>query len=153
MDAIKFLKRLKSNLEHARRFSPDTLGNYRNACVQAEGDIEEFLIAAASGGQPADERKDAGYLTDDDMASLHRFIECAEDFDADGHDVSKADMKRLSEIGVVRSVGFGRHGLTSFGDYVHKRHFDQKLSLPLTTVADYNRAAMDALVEKGERHE
>lgn len=48
--AIALLKRLKRDLEHARRFSPDTLNTYRHACVSAEGDIEEFLNALAAAG-------------------------------------------------------------------------------------------------------
>ncbi|PLC44518.1 hypothetical protein C0Q88_07515 [Ralstonia pickettii] len=43
-DAIAFMRRLKQNLMHARRFGSDTLQAYRNACVRAEGDVEEWLI-------------------------------------------------------------------------------------------------------------
>ena len=42
-EAIALLERLKRDLMHARRFSPDTLDTYRRACSSAEGDIEEFL--------------------------------------------------------------------------------------------------------------
>ena len=43
-EAVQVLLRMKRNLEHQRRFGTDTLGGWRNACVQAEGDIEEWLI-------------------------------------------------------------------------------------------------------------
>jgi len=42
--ALRLLSNLKRDLEHARRFSPDTLATYRRACCSAEGDIEEFLL-------------------------------------------------------------------------------------------------------------
>jgi hypothetical protein len=41
--AIELMKRLKRDLMHARRFSADTLANYRRACSSAEGDVEEWL--------------------------------------------------------------------------------------------------------------
>lgn len=46
--AIALLKRLKRDLEHARRFSSETLHTYRQACISTEGDIEEFLNALAA---------------------------------------------------------------------------------------------------------
>lgn len=57
-----------------------------------------------------------GLLSDMDMESLRRFAECCEDPDADGHDVPKYKMKRLELAGAVRSLGFGRHEVTLFGD-------------------------------------
>lgn len=57
-----------------------------------------------------------GLLTAADMKALRRFIECAEDCDAGGHDVPKEAMKRLERLGAVRSLGFGRHETTAFGD-------------------------------------
>jgi hypothetical protein len=43
--AIEFLERLKASLEHTRRFTPpDKVTPMSRAMVQAEGDIEEFLI-------------------------------------------------------------------------------------------------------------
>lgn len=55
-------------------------------------------------------------LSADDMKALSRFAECAEDMDAGGHDVPKEAMKRLERAGAVRSLGFGRHETTAFGD-------------------------------------
>lgn len=58
----------------------------------------------------------AWLLSADDMKALIRFAECAEDWDTDEHDVSKEAMKRLERLGAVRSLGFGRHETTAFGD-------------------------------------
>lgn len=55
----------------------------------------------------------------DEWAALCRFRECCDDFDSGGHDVDKAMMRRLEQIGVVRSIGFGRHEMTDFGNWLH----------------------------------
>ena len=71
------------------------------------------LYADAVAAQPA---VPGGLLTAADMKHLRRFAECAEDMDAGGHDVPKEAMKRLERAGAVRSLGFGRHETTAFGD-------------------------------------
>lgn len=48
----------------------------------------------------------------DDLREFHQAVCC----DA-GHRVEKEGMRRLAEIGVVESVGFGKHRLTEFGTY------------------------------------
>jgi hypothetical protein len=45
--AAELFKRLKRDLMHARRFGADTLANYRRACSNAEGEVEEWLIENA----------------------------------------------------------------------------------------------------------
>ncbi len=77
------------------------------------------------------------WLLPDDLAALERFHECCMDFDSGGHDVSKPKMSRLVEIGVVRSSGFGRHMVTTFGDYVLRRDEVVSRDLPLKTYAEY----------------
>ena len=49
----------------------------------------------------------------EDLFEFHEAVCC----DA-GHRVEKDGMRRLSEIGAVESVGFGRHRLTEFGTYL-----------------------------------
>lgn len=77
------------------------------------------------------------FLLPDDLTELKRFYECSMDFDSGGHDVSKPQMLRLVEIGVVRSAGFGRHMVTSFGDYVLGMDEVVSRKLPLKTYAEY----------------
>lgn len=54
---VEALTRIKANLEQQRRFSVDTLANWKRTCTSAEGDIEELLeraaIAQAAPEQPA----------------------------------------------------------------------------------------------------
>lgn len=69
------------------------------------------------------------FLQDDDLAWLIRFKETAEDDNS--YDTPKNALKRLIEIGVVRSVGFGRCTTTSFGDWILECYFEQNPSLPL----------------------
>jgi len=59
-------------------------------------------------------------ITAEEMAAFHRFCECCEDFDSGGYDVPKEMMKRLSRIGLVRSLGFGRYEATEFGVVVRE---------------------------------
>jgi hypothetical protein len=81
------------------------------------------------------------WLTEEDMAWLIRFSETCEDSDSGGYDVPKDRMRRLAEIGVVRSLGFGRYETTAFGNYVVETHFEQKSPLPLLTYDDHAKNA------------
>lgn len=83
------------------------------ACALADGLHAMLAAAELVAVQPT---VPDGLLTAADMKHLRRFAECAEDCDADGHDVPKEAMKRLERAGAVRSLGFGRHETTAFGD-------------------------------------
>lgn len=111
----------------------------------AKGPTEETEAQAiAAWNRRADTGKSAEaceYLTEYDFASLFRFNEICEDSDADGHDVPGAAMKRLEQIGVVRTMGFGRHEMTAFGHFVIEHTFLQKPTLPLRTHQDWNDIA------------
>jgi hypothetical protein len=50
-----------------------------------------------------------------------------------------AALKRLMELGVVRSLGFGRCATTAFGDWLVEQHFEQAPTLPLKTEDDYSK--------------
>lgn len=73
-------------------------------------------------------------LQEDDLAWLIRFKETAEDDNS--YDTPKDALKRLIELGVVRSIGFGRCAMTAFGDWLVEQHFEQAPTLPLKTEAD-----------------
>ena len=83
------------------------------ACALADGLHAMLAAAELVAVQPT---VPDGLLTAADMKHLRRFAECAEDWDTDGHDVPKEAMKRLERLGAVRSLGFGRHETTAFGD-------------------------------------
>lgn len=98
--------------------------------------------------QPAD-ALDA-YLQEADQHLLYRFIETTEDDES--FDIGKDAVKRLANLGVVESCGFGRYGVTMFGYWVHEHYWHQNPSLPLKTNADRDRehrAAMAAAQEGG----
>lgn len=61
---------------------------------------------------------DALKIAPQDMKHFNRFCECCEDFDSGGYDVPKDAMRRLAEIGLVRSTGFGRYETTMIGDAI-----------------------------------
>lgn len=74
------------------------------------------------------------FLQEHDLAWLIRFCETAEDDNS--YDTPKDALKRLLELGVVRSLGFGRCETTSFGDWLIEQHFEQSPSLPLKTAGE-----------------
>lgn len=78
------------------------------------------------------------FLSEEDFATLFAFETHVSDADADGYTQTKADMKRLAEIGVVHSFGFGRYGITAFGHWLIETEFEQAPTLPLRTAADNN---------------
>ncbi|WP_182343295.1 hypothetical protein [Comamonas koreensis] len=99
--------------------------------------------------QPAD--APIAYLQQSDQHLLHRFIETTEDDES--FDIGKDAVKRLANLGVVESCGFGRYGVTMFGYWVHEHYWHQNPSLPLKTNADRDRehrAAMAAAQEGGK---
>ena len=57
-------------------------------------------------------------ITPIELKALGRFRDCCEDSAAGGHDVPKEMMQRLAAVGVVRTLGFGRHETTEFGDWL-----------------------------------
>lgn len=55
------------------------------------------------------------FVTDADLAALHRFAECCDDPESGGHDLEKEQVRRLEEIGALRRTG-RVHWITGFGD-------------------------------------
>lgn len=55
------------------------------------------------------------FVTDDDIAALHRFAECCDDPESGGHDLEKEQVRRLEAIGALRSSGRISY-ITDFGD-------------------------------------
>lgn len=89
-------------------------------------------------------------LQAEDLSWLIRFKETAEDDNS--YDTPKLALKRLIELGAVRSIGFGRCETTSFGDWIVEQHFDQSPTLPLKTQSDWNKYVR-AAAEIGKRME
>lgn len=80
------------------------------------------------------------FLSEADQGWLHRFIETTDDDES--YDIGKDAIKRLAELGVVQSHGFGRYSVTSFGWWAHEVYWEQSPSLPLQTNSDRDRAAL-----------
>lgn len=55
------------------------------------------------------------FVTDADLAALHRFAECCDDPESGGHDLEKEQVLRLEAIGALRRFGC-IHWITGFGD-------------------------------------
>jgi hypothetical protein len=79
------------------------------------------------------------WLTHSDFSALFTFKKFVEGPDSGGYpEYLKPALKRLAEIGAVRSCGFGRYEITSFGSFVIDVEFAQAPALPLLTASDYN---------------
>ncbi|HHZ9315238.1 TPA: hypothetical protein ACWMI6_005990 [Pseudomonas aeruginosa] len=90
-----------------------------NGLMQFSTVDEEMAVQAALGGAPvAQAGQVPDILTEDDMKWLRRFAECCEDSDAGGHDLPKAAVKQLVQIGALRHSGPGRQETTAFGDWL-----------------------------------
>lgn len=55
------------------------------------------------------------FVTDADLAALHRFAECCDDPESGGHDLEKEQVRRLEAIGALQSSGRISY-ITGFGD-------------------------------------
>lgn len=104
----------------------------RNAIGEAIGRIGAVFTAPRGA-------EHAGFLQEDDYHLLHRFIETTDDDES--YDIGNDAVKRLADLGVVQSHGFGRYSVTMFGHWVHERYWHQNPSLPLMTNSDRDRAA------------
>jgi hypothetical protein len=78
------------------------------------------------------------FLNSEDFSHLFTFSEQVDDPDSGGYSTSKEVVKRLAELGVVQSFGFGRYGVTSFGHWLIATEFEQSPKLPLCTASEYN---------------
>ena len=62
-------------------------------------------------------RELCSFVTDADIAALHRFAECCDDPESGGHDLEKEQVQRLEKIGALQRSGRISY-ITDFGDYL-----------------------------------
>lgn len=55
------------------------------------------------------------FVTNDDIAALHRFAECCDDPESGGHDLEREQVRRLEAIGALQRSGRISY-ITGFGD-------------------------------------
>ena len=67
--------------------------------------------------QPVIPRELRSFVTDADIAALHRFAECCDDPESGGHDLEKEQVQRLEKIGALQRSGRISY-ITDFGDYL-----------------------------------
>lgn len=81
-------------------------------------DAAEKHIAELEGAKKADRTVTVepfrSFVTDADLAALHRFAECCDDPESGGHDLEKEQVLRLEAIGALRRSGCV-HWITGFG--------------------------------------
>lgn len=84
-------------------------------CVAA--DMWNACRAEMLKAQPVIQRELRSFVTDADIAALHRFAECCDDPESGGHDLEKEQVQRLEKIGVLQRSGRISY-ITDFGDYL-----------------------------------
>ncbi len=67
--------------------------------------------------QPVIQRELRSFVTDSDIAALHRFAECCDDPESGGHDLEKEQVHRLEKVGALQRSGRISY-ITDFGDYL-----------------------------------
>ncbi|MBW3512043.1 hypothetical protein [Janthinobacterium sp. NKUCC06_STL] len=86
------------------------------------------------------------------IEALRRFRECCEDPDSGGHDVPKDEIRQLVEIGLLRSIGFGRHITTAFADWLLPDSYAEPRQLPSAAasqvVADERAARIESALAR-----
>lgn len=80
-------------------------------------EIVTDLRSLASTAQPVIPRELRSFVTDADIAALHRFAECCDDPESGGHDLEKEQVQRLEKIGALQRSGRISY-ITDFGDYL-----------------------------------
>ena len=112
-----------------------------NLVARTKAVLSSASLAPAA---PLSDAKDAEFINEDDFSILFDFNEQAHDSEADGYTASKEEIKRLAELGVVQSLGFGRYSVTSFGSWLIEKRFEQDARLPLRTSAEHEKREHDA---------
>lgn len=121
--------------------------NYESA-VRGRADMRDALrdarkLLSARAVEIEGLRKDKelrDYLQPADLGDLIRFQETTDD--SEGYDIGKPAIRRLAELGVVQSHGFGTYSMTAFGHFAMEHMFKQSPLLPLMTNDDRDRAAI-----------
>ncbi|MEB7891839.1 DUF551 domain-containing protein [Hafnia alvei] len=80
-------------------------------------DVMMLLDGEAAPAQPVIPRELFSFVTDADIAALHRFAECCDDPESGGHDLEKEQVQRLEKVGTLQRSGRISY-ITDFGDYL-----------------------------------
>lgn len=99
----------QANREFVQAANPDTVLVLLDALEAAEKRMAE-LEARDITIEPF-----RSFVTNDDLAALHRFAECCDDPESGGHDLEKEQVRRLEAIGALQRSGRISY-ITGFGD-------------------------------------
>lgn len=80
-------------------------------------DGEPRLHINTQSAQPVMADQWRSFVTDADIAALHRFVECCDDPESGGHDLEKEQVQQLEQIGALQRSGRISY-ITDFGDYL-----------------------------------
>lgn len=115
---FQMAQKLGENLDAAEK----RIAELEGALEVSQGDLsdtEDAMHLWAERAKKADRTVTVepfrSFVTDADLAALHRFAECCDDPESGGHDLEKEQVLRLEAIGALRRSGCV-HWITGFGD-------------------------------------
>lgn len=112
---------LKGQNLYAYQVASGELEASEDEVINAKATIMDMSIgwkaAIQFGSQPVIPRELRSFVTDADIAALHRFAECCDDPESGGHDLEKEQVQRLEKIGALQRSGRISY-ITDFGDYL-----------------------------------
>ncbi|HGW5506463.1 TPA: hypothetical protein ACNH1V_000481 [Citrobacter koseri] len=110
------IERLVEALESAKQRNAELVHNH---CVHAarlideRGQLKQRIAELESRTVTLEPFR--SFVTDADIAALHRFAECCDDPESGGHDLEKEQVRRLEAIGALQRSGRISY-ITGFGD-------------------------------------
>lgn len=85
--------------------------------LERNSEISDIPLYTEVPAQPVIQRELRSFVTDSDIAALHRFAECCDDPESGGHDLEKEQVQRLEKVGALQRSGRISY-ITDFGDYL-----------------------------------
>lgn len=99
-----------------RRHADEKAPDLRAQLIEADSELEALRQRIAElESRTVTIEPFRSFVTDADLAALHRFAECCDDPESGGHDLEKEQVLRLEAIGALRRSGCV-HWITGFGD-------------------------------------
>lgn len=107
---------LLDEVTQLRRHADEKAPELRAQLIEADSELEALRQRIAElESRTVTIEPVRSFVTDADLAALHRFAECCDDPESGGHDLEKEQVRRLEEIGALRRSG-RVHWITGFGD-------------------------------------
>lgn len=107
---------LLDEVTQLRRHADEKAPGLRALLIEADSELEALRQRIAElESRTVTIEPFRSFVTDADLAALHRFAECCDDPESGGHDLEKEQVRRLEAIGALQRSGRISY-ITGFGD-------------------------------------